>query len=83
MSCKKPCVVTDSGGNSGVVKDGVSGFVVKPCDAFAMADAIEKLMSDGELYQKMSDGALKLYNEKFTAEVMTKNTESIYEELVK
>lgn len=83
MSCKKPCVVTDSGGNSGVVKDGVSGFVVKPCDAFAMADAIEKLMSDGQLYEKMSDGALKLYNEKFTAEVMTKNTESIYEELVK
>ena len=83
MSCKKPCVVTDSGGNSGVVKDGVSGFVVKPCDAFAMADAIERLISDRQLYEKMSSGALNLYNEKFTAEVMTKNTERVYEELVK
>lgn len=83
MSCKKPCVVTDSGGNSGVVEDGVSGFVVQPCDAFAMADAIEKLISDRQLYDEMSNGALRVYNEKFTAEVMTKNTERVYEELIK
>ncbi len=83
MSCKKPCVVTDSGGNSGVVENGVSGFVVPPCDATSMADAIEKLISDRQLYDEMSEGALKLYNEKFTAEVMTKNTERVYEELIK
>ena len=50
---------------------------------FAMADAIERLISDRQLYEKMSSGALNLYNEKFTAEVMTKNTERVYEDLVK
>lgn len=83
MSCGKPCVVTDSGGNSGVVKDSVSGFVVAPQDENAIADAVERLMTDKELYQKMSDAAKDIYEAEFTAKVMTKNTEKVYEDIIK
>ena len=43
-----------------------------------VANAIEKLLVDKELYKKMSKESVKIFNEKFTAQVMTKNTEAVY-----
>jgi glycosyltransferase involved in cell wall biosynthesis len=40
-----PCVVTDVGGNSEVVLDGINGFVVPPQNSDALATAMERLMT--------------------------------------
>ena len=82
MSLGKPAVVTDFGGNPGVIRDGENGFMVPIKDPAAMADALQKLMTDESLYESMSKRSLEIYNECFTAEVNTKRIEDIYLKLL-
>ena len=49
MSLGKPAVVTDFGGNPGVIRDGENGFMVPIKDPAAMADTLHKLMTDESL----------------------------------
>lgn len=82
MSLGKPAVVTDFGGNPGVIRDGENGFMVPIKDPAAMADTLHKLMTDESLYESMSKRSLEIYNECFTAEVNTKRIEDIYLKLL-
>ncbi|MBQ7109217.1 MAG: glycosyltransferase family 4 protein [Clostridia bacterium] len=78
MSLGKPAVVTDFGGNPGVIADGKNGFLTPTHDPAALADALEKLFCDDALYNKMSEDCKKIYSEKFTAEVNTRRIEDVY-----
>ncbi len=49
MACEKPVVVSNIGGLPEVVDDGVTGFIVPPGNAKKLAEAIEKLVKDGQL----------------------------------
>ena len=53
MSLGIPAVVTSFGGNPGVIKNGENGFLVPVNNAEKMAEGIEKLLTDEELYEKM------------------------------
>lgn len=81
MSLGKPAVVTDFGGNPGVIQNGVNGFLVPTRDAPAMADALTRLFRDEDLYEKMRNRALEIYREKFTSEVNTRQIEAVYSEV--
>lgn len=78
MSIGVPAVVSDFGGNPGVIKDGVNGFVVKKQNSDALADGVMKLLRDRKLYEKMSESAAEIFEKSFTAKAMTKNTEDLY-----
>jgi len=78
MSMGIPAVVSDFGGNPGVISDGVNGFIVPQKDSKALAGSIERLLQDNQLYSKISENCKKVFEEKFTAQVMTRNTEKIY-----
>ncbi len=78
MSLGKPAVVTDFGGNPGVIKDGVNGFLTPTHEPEALADALIKLFCDKELYSRMSDDCRRIYNEDFTAVVNTRRIEDVY-----
>lgn len=78
MSIGVPAVVSDFGGNPGVIKDGVNGFVVPKQNSDALADGILKLLNDEKLYAEMSEGAVEIFEKTFTAKAMTKNTEDLY-----
>ena len=78
MSIGVPAVVSDFGGNPGVIKDGVNGLVVPKQSSAALAKGILKLLTDEEAYAKMSDGAVRIFNKTFTAKAMTRNTEDLY-----
>lgn len=79
MSLGIPAVVSDFGGNPGVIKSGVNGFIVKKQNSIALKEGIERLLKDEKLYEELSIGCKKIFNETFTAQVMTRNTEGIYE----
>jgi len=53
MGCEAPVVATDAGGLPEVVEDGVTGFVVPKGDATALAAALDKLLSDPALRERM------------------------------
>lgn len=78
MSLGIPAVVTQYGGNPGVIKYGENGFLVPIHDGASLADKIYEVLSNDELYEKMSRGAKKIFNEKFTAESYSRQIEDVY-----
>lgn len=83
MSLGKPAVVTDFGGNPGVIFDGINGFLTPTHDPEATAERLIKLFSDQTLYQTQSENCKKVYETKFTAEVNTHAIEGVYQKAVK
>ena len=61
-----PVVATRWGGIPGVVEDGVSGFLVPPRDAEALAERIEQLARDRDLRRTLGENGRGLYLDKFT-----------------
>lgn len=83
MSIGIPAVVSDFGGNPGVIKNGKNGFVVEKKNSHALAQKLMELLTDNELYKKLSDGALDIFSQTFTAKAMTQKTEEIYIKTIK
>ncbi|MBQ3815904.1 MAG: glycosyltransferase [Clostridia bacterium] len=79
MSAGIPAVATTYGGNPTLIEDGVNGLLVPEKDAPAMASAISRLIGDQDLLAALSDGARRLYCERFTAKAMTERLETMYE----
>ena len=82
MSIGVPAVVSDFGGNPGVIKNGRNGFVVPKQNSAALKTAIKRLIDDKQLYQQLSEQSKEIFAQDFTAQAMTKNTENIYNELL-
>lgn len=83
MSLGKPAVVTDFGGNPGVIFDGINGFLTPTHSPTATADALQKLFCDDALYATVSENAKKVYESKFTAEGNTRAIEEVYRSVVR
>ena len=78
MSLGIPAVVTDYGGNPGVIQDGENGYLVPIHNPELLADRLEKVLTDEELYKKMSENSIRIFGEKFTAENVTRQIENVY-----
>ncbi|MFO7611755.1 MAG: glycosyltransferase family 4 protein [Clostridia bacterium] len=81
MSLGKPVVATNYGGNPYQVSDGETGLIVPVKDSAAIAQAILKILSDRQEYDRLSENAAREYNMKYTAHAMCRNIEKIYIEL--
>ncbi|MDE7268395.1 MAG: glycosyltransferase, partial [Lachnospiraceae bacterium] len=60
-----PVIATDCpcGGPATLIKDGENGMLVPVGDAYALADAMRKILSDEAFAQKLSENAVKLADE--------------------
>ncbi|MEF3280988.1 MAG: glycosyltransferase [Elusimicrobiota bacterium] len=77
MAMGKVVIATDMGGPSEIIIDGIDGILVKT-NAESLKLAIEKVLSDGNLYKKISDNAkIKSFN--FDVLNYIKKLEIIYE----
>lgn len=81
MSIGVPAVVTDYGGNSGVIQNGENGYLVPIKSPKDTADAIVRVLTNEELEKYMHKRCREIYSEKFTVETYTKNIERVYEEM--
>ena len=59
MACGTPVVASNVPGPASFIEDGVSGRLVTPGDAPALAAAITELLDDGELRGRLAEGALE------------------------
>lgn len=82
MSIGLPAVVSDFGGNPGVVQHGINGLIFKKCDSDDMYIKLKQLLSDTAEMEKLREGSKKVFEEQFRAEVMTGAIEKVYEETV-
>ncbi|MCL2569200.1 MAG: glycosyltransferase family 4 protein [Oscillospiraceae bacterium] len=78
MSMGVPAVVTDYGGNPGVIANGQNGLLVPTRDSAALAEAIATLIDDKDIYARMSASCLDIFQEKFTADQYARNIETVY-----
>ena len=78
MSLGIPAVVSDYGGNPGVISQGENGYIFKLKDSKDMAKYIETLITDREKYEYMSERAKEIFNGKFTAQIYAANIEDVY-----
>jgi glycosyltransferase involved in cell wall biosynthesis len=59
----RPVVATDAGGIPDLVTDEVEGLLVPPADTIALADALERVLRDRELAERMGAAARARYAE--------------------
>jgi len=81
MSLGIPAVVSDYGGNPGVITHGENGYISKLRDSSDMAKYIEELMDNKETYEYMKKQSEEIFSNKFTAQIYAKNIEAVYEGL--
>lgn len=78
MACAKAVVVTSVGGNTEVVDHGVSGLLVPPSDADAIADAVRALVENAEKRRALGGEALKKITACFSMQAMVAGYEAFY-----
>ena len=80
MAVGLPVVCGDGGGNPELVRDGVTGLIVPPGDADALADRLVRLRSDPALRAAMGDvGRARILSD-FSVERMVRGMLRVYAE---
>jgi glycosyltransferase involved in cell wall biosynthesis len=65
MAMQLPVVSTTSGAIPEIVDHEVNGLLVEPGDVVALADALERLLNDGELRRSLGDSARRKVEDQF------------------
>jgi glycosyltransferase involved in cell wall biosynthesis len=82
MIYEVPPIVTNTGGSPELVEDGVSGLVVPPGDAAALADAMLRLYRDPDLRHRMGSAARRRIETHFNTNETVAQTLALYERLL-
>jgi glycosyltransferase involved in cell wall biosynthesis len=77
------CIASRAGGMQDLIEDGVNGLLVPPGDADALAGALEKLITDGKLRERLNEAARPSVLAKgMTAPQMVENYAKLYESVL-
>jgi glycosyltransferase involved in cell wall biosynthesis len=82
MACKLPVVATNVGGVPRYVRDGETGLLVQT-DADALADAIERSLTDGELRDKLVACGLDMVRSRYSWRRSAERLVALYEGLLR
>ena len=82
MMAGLPCVVTDAGGNSELVRDGETGFVCAGGRVPEMAARVRELLDDPVLRRRLGDRGRARMETDFSPRVMADATAAIYRMLL-
>ncbi|KZB90692.1 N-acetyl-alpha-D-glucosaminyl L-malate synthase BshA [Bacillus sp. VT 712] len=82
MACGVPCIGTRIGGIPEVIEDGVTGYICELGDVETAASKAVQLLSDQQLHQQISRGALQAVNQKFHSTEIVNQYEQLYYNLL-
>ena len=82
MAAGAPTVATRVGGTPEALADGVSGLLVGPGDARALAGSIARLLDDRRLAARLGQAARRVIEDRFSVDRMVRSTEQLYLELL-
>lgn len=83
MAAGVPVVATSVGGTPEMVEDGVTGLLVPPRDARALAEAIGSLLADPARGRAIGRAGRQRVAERFSLQAMVSGTEQLYERLLR
>ena len=78
FAARKPVVASRVGGIVNVIKDKENGLLVEPRSPAEIARAIEQLLSQEKLCERLAQDALKTVESRFSLETMTRQVEQVY-----
>jgi L-malate glycosyltransferase len=78
MAAGVPIVTTNVGGNAELVKEGITGFLVKPQAPGMLAEAIGRLLDDPKMAKRFGEQARSVAFQNFSMERMVKLTQELY-----
>lgn len=82
MSMGIPAVVSDYGGNPGVITDGVNGLIFPAKNSGALKHAVARLMDSSEEVRALQKGSRRIFDPKFTVQQYARNIEAVYSGLM-
>lgn len=82
MAAGLPVIATTAGGTPEAVRDGENGLLVPPDDPRALAGAIERLMRDPELYDRLGRTAAQEIAERWSFDAYLDRLEAAYTAIV-
>ena len=82
MSCALPVVSTRRGGPTETIVDGVTGFLVDPGDAKALAERVLRLLRDSSLRKELGAAAREHVKSGFSVEAEAAAHSAIFESLL-
>ena len=80
MSCGVPVVASDVGGVSEIVRNDINGYTL-PNRAELFAEKIETILSNENLYARMSKNALEIFKRELTIDKMVEGYMAVYRSL--
>ena len=82
LAMGRPCVAVELDGAPEVVLPGRTGYLVRPGDAAGLADAINHLLDDPQLRDRMGVEGRRLVDPAFREETMVAQIADVYEHLL-
>jgi glycosyltransferase involved in cell wall biosynthesis len=82
MACGIPVVGSRVDGIVDIIEDGKNGFLVPPRDPKSLASAIERLLKDEDLRERLGEEGLRKVRKEFTWELVFKRVKEIYKLVV-
>lgn len=82
MQCEMPVITTKEGSLPVIIEDKVTGIFVDKKAPEQIADAIELLINDFDMYKQMAISARKAYLEKFTFSHYENNIISVFDRVI-
>jgi glycosyltransferase involved in cell wall biosynthesis len=80
MALSRPVIASNVGGIPEVIEDGVTGILVPPHDAPALAAAIVRVLTDHPFADTIARAGHDVVHDRFCVELMVKAIETIYDE---
>ncbi len=78
MSYGIPAIASRVGGIPDIIEDGVSGLLVPPADARALANAIERVARDPAYAKRLADAGRERLRTHFSWDVITRQWDAVY-----
>ncbi|MES9832893.1 MAG: glycosyltransferase family 4 protein [Candidatus Thiodiazotropha sp. DIVDIV] len=83
MSASKPIVATNVGENHVVLENEKTALIVPPNDPKQLADAMERVLEDKELRDRLGANARQRFGDNYTVEKMAENYEHLFSSMLK
>jgi glycosyltransferase involved in cell wall biosynthesis len=83
MAAGLPTVASNVGGNVEVMKDGVTGLLVPPENADALAAALLRLLRDPDLAEELGTNGCEYVRQNLSVEKLIERTDNLYSELLR